>query len=182
MSFSLKSILVISTLVLAACGGHPLNATRPVSLLLLPPAEGAAAELLKQKITMIKGSAQQQFLAVLRFEPHQLKLVVLSAAGQRLLSLDYDGKVLRQENDGQIELPGREILAIMQFARWPEESIRAHYNQQDGWIVESDPSQRILLTASGVVLKISYQPEALSVENYLQGYRVVVNTLERTKL
>ena len=111
-----------------------------------------------------------------------MKLVALSPSGQRLLSLEYDGDKLTQESHTQYELPGREILAIIQFATWPESSIRSHYPERDGWIVETAVNQRILLTASGAVLKISYQPEALSVENYLHGYRVIVDTLEKTRL
>ena len=89
---------------------------------------------------------------------------------------------LLQEDYAPIELPGREILAIIQFATWPEYSITAHYPEKEGWLVETSIDQRILLTASGAVLKISYQPGELSIDNYLQGYRVLVDTLERTEL
>jgi hypothetical protein len=183
MSVALKLTVLFAILVQAACGGHRLNAPAPVSLNLLPPSEISAAVLLKQKITLqADAQPQQQFLAVSRFDCHRLKLVILSPSGQRLLSLDYDGDKLTQESYAQIELPGREILAIIQFATWPEDSIRTHYPERDGWIVETAVNQRILLTASGTVLKISYQPEVLSVENYLQGYRVIVTTLEKTRL
>jgi hypothetical protein len=149
---------------------------------LLPPAEASAAVLLKQKITLQAGGGQQQFLVVARFELQRLKLVVLLPTGQQLLSLDYDGKKLVQEDYAPVDLPGREILAIIQFATWPEDSIRAHYPEKDGWLLETTADQRILLTASGTVLKISYQPGELSVDNYLQEYRVIVKTLERMEL
>ena len=182
MSVALKLTVLFAMLLQAACGGHRLNESAPVSLSLLPPAEMSTEVLLKQKITLQAETRQQQFLTVARFDFHQLKLVALSPTGQRLLSLEYDGDKLTQESYAQLELPGREILAIIQFATWPESSIRTHYPERDGWIVETAVNQRILLTASGAVLKISYQPEALSVENYLRGYRVIVNTLEKTGL
>jgi hypothetical protein len=182
MSFTLKFPVLVVMLILTACSAHRPAAPEPVSLNLLPPASVSVAVLLKQKITMQAQGGQRQFLTVARFDLDRLQLVVLLPTGQRLLSLDYDGKQLQQEDHAPVELPGREILAIIQFATWPEDSIRAHYREQDGWLVETSVDQRILLTASGAILKISYQPGKLSVDNYLQGYRVIVDTLERTEL
>jgi hypothetical protein len=178
----LKIPVLVAMLVLTACSAHRLASPELVSLKLLPPAEISDAVMLKQKITLQAEGGQRQFLAVARFDSDRLKLVVLLPTGQRLLSLDYDGQKLVQEDYAPIELPGREILAIIQFATWPEDSIRAHYLEQDGWVVETSVDQRILLTASGAILKISYRPGELSVDNYLQGYRVIVEMLERTEL
>jgi hypothetical protein len=182
MSFALKFPALVAMLTLTACSTNRLTAPEPVTLNLLPPVEVPAAVLLKQKITLQADTGQRQFLAVARFGLQRLKLVVLLPTGQQLLSLVYDGEKLVQEDYGPIELPGREILAIIQFAMWPEDSIKTHYPEKDGWLVETSADQRILLTASGAVLKISYQPGELSVDNYLHGYRVIVNTLERTEL
>jgi len=182
MPHALKLKALAATLMLAACSAARLTAPGPPSLHLLPPGEAPAALLLKQKITLQANGAQRQFLAVARFGLQRLQLVVLSPEGQRLLSLDYDGENLLQEDYGPLDLPGREILAIIQFAMWPEDSIKAHYPAQDGWLVETSAAGRILLTASGAVLKISFQHEELSVDNYLHGYRVIVDTLERTEL
>jgi hypothetical protein len=182
MSLALKFPGLVVVLILTACSVHQLAAPEPVSLKLLPPAEIPAAVLLKQKIALQADGKQQQFLTVARFEADRLQLVVLLPTGQRLLSLDYDGYELVQEDYAPIELPGREILAIIQFATWSEDSIRACYPEQDGWLVETAVDKRILLTTSGTILKIRYQPGELSVDNYLQGYRVIVETLERTEL
>jgi hypothetical protein len=182
MSPALKFPAVAAMLLLTACSTHRLTAPESVSLKLLPPGEVPAAVLLRQKITFQADTGQRQFLAVARFGLQRLQLVVLSPTGQRLLSLDYDGENLLQEVYGPIELPGREILAIIQFARWPEDSVKTHYPEKDGWLIEASADQRILLTASGAVLRISYRPEKLSVDNYLHGYRVIVDTLERTEL
>jgi hypothetical protein len=182
MSLTLKFPVLVAMLTLTACSTHRLAAPETVSLKLLPPAAVSVAVLLKQKITLQVDGGQRQFLAVARFDADRLQLVVLLPTGQRLLSLDYDGKELVQEDYAPFELPGREILAIIQFATWPEDSVRAHYPEKDGWLVDTSIDQRILLTASGAILKISYQPGELSVDNYLQGYRVIVDTLERTEL
>ena len=182
MPFTLKTTLLVWILILTACSSNQFVAPEPRSLNLLPPAESSITVLQKQKITLQAGGGQQQFLAVTRFDSQRLKLVVLLPTGQRLLSLDYDGEKLVQEDYAPIALPGREILAIIQFATWPEHSIKAHYPEKDGWLVETSVDQRILLTASGAILKINYQPGELSIDNYLQGYRVIVDTLERIEL
>jgi len=182
MSFALKFPVLVAILVLSTCSAHRPGASEPVSLKLLPPAEASSSVLIKQKITLQRDATQQQFLAVARFEFRRMQLVVLQPTGQKILSLDYDGAKLVQEDNASVDLPGREILAIIQFATWPEKSIRSHYPEKDGWLVEIAANRRILLTASGAVLKISYQPGELTVDNYLHGYRVIVNTLERTEL
>ena len=125
---------------------------------------------------------QQQFLLIARFDQDRLKLVVLLPVGQQLLSLDYDGEILLQENLPSVNIPGREILASMQFALWPERSIKKHYAKKEGWVVEIAPEERILLTDKGVLLRIKRQNDELIVDNYLRDYRVIIETLEKTDL
>jgi hypothetical protein len=182
MPNALKIPALVVLLLLFGCSAQRLSAPEPKVLKLLPPEEGSVSVLLKQKVTLQVGERQQQFLAVSRFDQQQLKLVALLPTGQQILSLDYDGEKLVKETFAPVDLPGREILAIIQFAMWPEHSIKKHYPEKDGWQVEIAPDKRILLTESGVVLRITYQLAELRVDNYLKGYQVIVNTLERTEL
>ncbi len=173
---------LLALLFLAGCSAQQLTMPVAGELRLLPPAEGVAPVLLKQKLTLQVGQRQQQFLAVARFDRQRLKLVVLLPSGQRLLTLDYDGVELVQESFAPLDLPGREILAIMQFSSWPEASLRAHYLEHDGWRVQVDASERRLLIESGTVLTIAYRPTELWVDNHLREYRIIVHTLEKTEL
>jgi hypothetical protein len=182
MPGTLKISALVVLLFLSGCSAQRFSASEPKVLKLLPPAEGSVSVLLKQKVTFQVGERQQQFLSVARFDQQRLKLVVLLPTGQVLLSLDYDGEKLVQEILTPVDLPGREIMAIIQFAMWPEHSIKTHYSEKDGWQVETSPGKRILLTESGMVLKVTYQLDELSVDNYLKGYRIIVHTLERTEL
>jgi len=168
--------------LLAGCSSRQLEPTPPPQLALLPPAEIATEILLKQKITFEAGGRQQQFLVVARFQRQRLTLVLVLPTGQPLLKLDYDGKNLLQENQSTVELPGREILASMQFALWPEKSLRQHYPPEAGWQIKVDARHRSLLTASGAVLKISDKSETLVVDNQLHDYRVIIQTLEKREL
>ena len=125
---------------------------------------------------------QRQFLVVTRLQQDQVKLVALLPTGQNLLSLEYDGDELTQESLSSMDIPGEDILAIMQFSLWPEQSIKQHYPKSEGWIVKFSPQQRTLLTTAGRVLNVSYQENDLLVDNYLHDYRVRIHTLEKTQL
>lgn len=173
---------LLTLALLSSCSAQQALPPAPAELRLLPPAEGHGPLLLKQKVTLQAGQREQQFLTVARFDRQHLKLVVLLASGQRLLTLDYDGEELRQQKDMAIDLPGEEILAIMQFANWPETSLRRHYPEAEGWRVQVSPAARRLLTASGVALSIDYRPSQWFVDNHQKHYRVIVETLEKTEL
>jgi hypothetical protein len=181
MPTALKIPALAVFIILFSCSAQQINSARP-ELKLLPPDEGSLAVLLQQKVILQSGENRQQFLLVARFEKHRLKMLLLSPTGQKLLMLDYDGDELVQHTLSSIEVPGKEILAIIQFAMWPGQSITKHYLEEDGWRVDISPEKRILLTATGTILKISYEPEELIIDNYLHDYRVFVYTLEKTAL
>jgi hypothetical protein len=176
-----QALTLLAALLLAGCSASRMATPPVVELALLPPSEGPAPVLLKQKITLLAGQRQQQFLAVVRFERDRIELVVLLPGGQRLLTLDYDGEELLQESIASIDLKGRDILAIMQFSSWPEASLRAHYPERDGWQVLVSPGERQLLTDSGPALTIVYRAAEMQIDNLLMEYRVIVNTLERSE-
>ena len=178
----LKISVLLLVSMLAACSSRQLAPPAPPELVLLPPAEISNELLLKQKITFEAGDRQQQFLVVARFQRQRLKLVLLLPAGQPLLTLDYDGQTLLQENQSNAALPGKEILASMQFALWPVNSLARHYPPEAGWLVEIDGQERSLLTASGVVLKISRNTDSTVVDNHLHDYRVTIQMLEQGEL
>ncbi len=169
-------------LLLSACGSPQLLQVPDTAFRLLPPREVEAPALLKQRVTLLTAERSQQFLLAGRFERQNLQLVVLLPSGQRLLSLDYDGEELKQSGLTSLELPGQDILAIMQFAFWPEASLRTHYPQREGWRVQVSSEERKLLTHSGIVLSVAFHPGELRIDNYLKEYRVIAQTLEKSPL
>lgn len=176
-----QALTLLALILMVGCSTSRLATPEVVELALLPPSEGPAPVLLKQKITLLAGQRQQQFLAVARIDPDRFRLVVLLPGGQRLLTLDYDGEELLQESFASIDLPGRDLVAIMQFSSWPEASLRSHYRERDGWQVLVSPDERRLLTDSGPALTIAYRAAEMQIDNYLMEYRVIVKTLERSQ-
>ena len=178
----IRCFLGVAFMLVAGCSSQQARAPELIEFKLLPPSEGPTPVLLKQKISLQSEQREQQFLAVARFESDQINLVILLPSGQRLLTLDYDGSELTQQSLAGFDLPGGEILAIMQAASWPEASLRAHYPASAGWRFRVSTDARELLTESGTALTIDYSPEGLRIDNYLKDYRVIVETLERTNL
>jgi hypothetical protein len=182
MSKLLNSTALVVLLFLVGCSTQQYSSPADAKLKLLPPADVTVPVLLKQKVILQSGGGQQQFLVVARFEPDRLKLVVLSPIGQQLLMLDYDGEVLVEESFSSIDLPGREILAVIQFALWPAPSIKGNYPEKEGWFLEIGTDKRILQSASRMHLEISYDDGKFIIQNYVHEYRVIVYLLEKTEL
>ncbi len=177
--------ILVCLIVLGFCGCSTTAAIQQPEvrqLKLLPPEEGPGVSLLKQKVMMQSRGLNQQFIAVIRLQQDQLKLVALMPSGQQLFYLEYDGEKLIQKNLSSIDIPDKDILAIMQFALWPLHSIKNHYTKEDGWIVETSPEKRTLLNNSGVLIKVSYQAGTIIVENHLHNYRLSIQPLEKMSL
>ena len=176
---------LVCLIVLGFCGCSTTPALQQLEvkqLKLLPPEEGPGVSLLKQKVMMQSQGLNQQFIAVIRLQQEQLKLVALMPSGQQLFYLEYDGEKLIQKNLSSIDIPDKDILAIMQFALWPLHSIKNHYTKEDGWIVEASPEQRTLLSNAGMLIEVSYQAGTIIVENHLHNYRLLIQPLENIPL
>lgn len=177
MSTIIRINLLLLLLFLYGCSTTRLAPPPVAMLVLLPPQEITEPVLLKQKVIMQAAAGELQFIMIARFDTEGLRLVALLPSGQTLLTLDYDGLELVQQSNSPVDIPGKDILAIIQFANWPEESIRRHYRAAEGWMVELNAKSRILSTAGRMFLKIDRQGEELVVENYAQNYRVLVYPL-----
>ena len=175
-------VLVFCLAVISACSTATMNMPVPDRLILLPPAEGPSAVLLKQKVTFDRAGERQQFFVVTRMNSQQIDLIVVLATGQKALSLSYDGVNFSQEQHLSANIPGDEILALVQFVHWPESAIRKHYRQSDGWMLAFDEEKRSLLTRIGVSVKVEHRDGSIIVENYYQKYRVVIELIESLDL
>lgn len=151
-------------------------------LMLLPPVQGPQASILKQVVTVKDNEEESSFIVVTKLESDKLKLVALLPTGQTLLTLDYDGLNFEQQLFSEISLPSKEMLAIMQFALWPELSVRQHYKRDASWVVTIDSEQRTLSTVTEKVLTLQYQQNTVLIEHHLHQYEVLVRTIEKTLL
>lgn len=179
----LSRLIVYSVvLLLSACSLFSKVDGSNRELMLLPPAEGPDPSVLKQVITLKASGEETSFLVVSKLELEKLGLVALLPTGQSLLTLDYDGLNLAQQVFAEISLPSEEMLAIMQFALWPELSVKQHYSRAAGWVVTIDSEQRTLSAATEKVLTIRYKEDTVLIQHHSHQYEVLVKTIEKNLL
>ena len=157
---------------------------KPISIAfkLLPPDQGPAPVLLKQVVTMEARGDQHRFIGVVRITKERVQMVGLLPTGQQLFSLDYDGETLVQENSSYADVPGQEILTIMQFSLWPKTAVRQYYSGKGGWDVVFSSAQRVLEKGGEKLLDVQYAGDDLAIENHTGHYRILIKTLEKTEL
>ena len=121
---SLKYVLA-GLLLICGCAGLKPRPADP-GLFLLSPASAGFSTTLTQVISVAKGvSASVEVMAVVEISPESVKLAALGPMGNRVLSLDWDGKNLKQERDPTLpkDFPVELILRDMMLAYWTEASI-----------------------------------------------------------
>lgn len=179
MSQLIRYLVLLAAVMGSGCSiGYQPDSTA-VSLQLLRPAQGPAPVLLKQTVTLDAWGKQQQFMAISRLSYERSRMVALLPTGQQLMYLEYDGEQLIQQVLSSIELPAEDILAMVQFVLWPETALSGHYRPEQGWQLELSDKQRKLIHNDMLLLDVMYQGQQISIENHLEGYRVMIKTIEQ---
>ncbi|MBQ0756048.1 MAG: DUF3261 domain-containing protein [Amphritea sp.] len=174
---------VLLLLLLAGCSSFSaVTVESPAEMLLLQPAQGPSPVLLTQRVTLSSWGQQKQFIAIGRFTYEQAKLVALLPTGQQLLYLEFDGEQLEQRMVPSIELPGKDILALIQFALWPSDALQNNYRSEQGWKIDITDGRRQLTHNDNLWLDVRYEGQQINIYNYLAKYRVLIETLEQKDL
>jgi len=140
-------------LALAAC------ATKPPPLarlgLKLPPAALGESISIQQHLTVEKGSRTDELDAALEVDAQHVELVGL-AFGQRVLTLQYDGKELKTWRHLMLpsEVKADDVLEDLQLALWPADAVARALPQ--GWRIEDAGLQRRLYLNDELVASIDY--------------------------
>lgn len=154
--------LLPSLLLLAACTTPAPPALPPLPSarlqLQLAPATLDAAISLQQHLTVQRNGRIDELDTVLEVDAEQLNLVGL-AFGQRVMTLQYDGKELKTWRHFMLpkEVQGEDVLRDVQLTLWPAAAIRSAL--PPGWeLQESREPQwrRSLLLDHEVVTQIDY--------------------------
>jgi hypothetical protein len=151
--------------------------------LLLPPSEGPAPAIYKQKLELLANDVSHQILVLVKLDPSLIKLRGMTPTGQALYTIEYDGTTLNQEMLTNIELPSEEIMTMLQFALWPSDVLQKYYRAELGWEVDIQQKFRQLSLNGQTKLRVSYQGESkLVLTNYVNLYEVKIETLEYISL
>ena len=147
--------------------------------LLLSPKQGPTPQLLTQRITMNMDGRQHQFLVITRIERDVIKSVALLPTGQQLYLLEYGGDGIKQRLSGYVGLPGKDIIAIQQFALWPKAIIQEQYSVERGWMVVLQPFARQLIVNGAEILTVNYSDNAMQIIHHQDRYIMEIETMER---
>lgn len=178
-----RLLVFIGLLLLGGCSAwRSLPEAVPELPLLLPASYGESV-LLKQTLSMTWQQRQQQLLVVAELRPQRLRVMLLSALGQRLATLSYDGiRLESQLGVADLELPLRQILAQMQLSLWPEAVIRQHFSTTDGWSLSVAAGGRTAAYNGQPLYRVQYQHNRIQLDHLRLEYSVIIETLERQPL
>lgn len=178
MSRYLKLLLTICLLIplLTSCSFIANRLLSPLELLLLKPQQGPSAGVTKHKVTLLRDDKRHSFIVINRFTQQNFQVIVLMATGQRVLSMQYDGNQFSQQNETDLKLPSREIMAVMQFALWPEDIVRSSYRGLGK--VTLTPELRQLSRDGQLELQADINEAETVVKHYSHKYSVIIQDLE----
>ena len=135
------AVLATLALALAGCAAPPAGPAR-LGLKLAPAALGESISV-QQHLKVERGGRIDELDAALEVDPAQVRLVGL-AFGQRVLSLNYDGKELTSWRHMMLptQVRAEDVLEDMQLTLWPAAAIAQALPA--GWRIEDKGLRRTL--------------------------------------
>jgi hypothetical protein len=146
----------------------------------LSPAALGASIALQQHLKVERNARIDELDTALEIDADHVQLVGL-ALGQRVLSLNYNGKELTSWRHVMLpsQVRAEDVLGDLQLVLWPVEAIRQAL--PEGWRIEEQGSHRTLLQDGDIVTSIDYsgQPRwsgTVVLENRRFHYRLTIQS------
>lgn len=177
---------VLAGLLLAGCkppATGPVHVAPGVTFRLCPPGEAAPFFLTQEVIFTLPGGGEEIAQATLENQDGVFSMVASTPVGQTLFIVQVKGTAVTV--DARIPIPGdldpRVLPALVQFALWPAEAVRAALGPGLAFLEEG--SRRSLVRSGKTVWVVTrtgdtWPPRALLLENPGLGLSVRVRTLE----
>jgi hypothetical protein len=142
-----------ATLLLAGCASKQAGPARLG--LRLPPAALGQSISVQQHLTVKRGASTNDLDVALEVDPAHVNVVGL-AFGQRVLSLQYDGRELTEWRHAMLpsQVRAADVLEDLQLTLWPVEEIARAL--PPGWRIEEEGLRRTLRLDGQVVATIVY--------------------------
>jgi hypothetical protein len=154
MSLWKRIIAVAAWALLAACNSTPPAQPGRLNLRLAPAAIGTSIAL-QQHLKVERTGHTDDLDAALEIDADRVELVGL-ALGQRVLTLNYNGKELTSWRHALLpsQVRAEDVLEDLQLTLWPAEAIRAALPSD--WRVEDDGLHRTLYQGDELVATVDY--------------------------
>jgi hypothetical protein len=148
----------------------------------LSPADLGEEIAVQQHLTIERNGKTDQLDAALEVDANQLQLVGL-AFGQRVLTLQYDGKKMTSWRHFMLPQQVRveDILEDMQLTLWPIQAIRDAL--PPGWTVQDDGLRRSIMLDNKLICTIQYSgmprwSGTVKLENFRYHYTIMIQSLD----
>jgi len=168
----------IALLILSGCSAISQRFPIDDDLLLLSPEEAPATKLVKQKVAFSRDEKTQTFIVLSKISRQTINVLVLLPTGQTFLEMGYDGQHFTSSNKTHIELPEREIMAILQFSQWPINVLQRNYTEAAGWQFNFDKNYRQLKFEQQPYLLMNRLGDDIKIQHVKHDYQVLIQPLE----
>jgi hypothetical protein len=180
-----RALMLLPAALLAACAGTsapaPKSGEQARLSLRLPPSALGESIALQQHLTVERNGKIDELDAALEVDADHVELVGL-ALGQRVLSLDYDGKQLKSWRHALLpaQVQAEDVLQDLQLVMWPQQSISAAL--PENWRIEDDGLHRTLSQNGLPVTVIDYSQlprwsGTATLENLRYHYRLTIHSV-----
>ena len=177
LTFRLSLLCVVAAL--AGCASTPLLPAR-LGLRLPPSALGTSISL-QQQLRVEREGRIDLLEAALEVDDEHVGMIGL-AMGQRVMSLDYDGRTLKSWRHVLLpeQVRGEDVLEDIQLTYWPVDAIRAAL--PTGWRVEEQGMRRMLWSDDTQVMVIDYSTEprwggTVALSNLRYQYKLTIQSV-----
>ncbi len=178
MRAALPAALAIVPLaaMLAGCASAPPSPAR-LGLKLAPAALGQSISV-QQHLKVERAGRIDDMDVALQVEPEAIDMVGL-AFGQRVLSVHYDGKAVKEWRHAMLprQVRAEDVLEDMQLTLWPVEAVAQAL--PEGWRIAEDGLQRTLYLKDEPIMRIAYSGKprwsgTVVLENLRYKYRLTI--------
>ena len=170
------TVQMVLAMLLSGCSLLSSNLSSKLSSKLLAPELLSPASFgqnlqASQQLEVMIGEDQRQLLIAFAVDDQQLRVTGLTANGQRLLSISYDGHQTHSQYDQLLPevLDPDVVLAQLQQAYWPLAALQANYAEP--WRIVETGQQRQLWYEQTPVLRVDYLNHMAS-EALVEGHRI----------
>jgi Protein of unknown function (DUF3261) len=187
-------VITLPLLLLAACAHSPpksdpsSDVVPPASAPASPPVSFASPAALSprsasQVIHAAYGSRVATLRAAVQIDAAGLTVVGVTATGIRLFTASFDGERVTAERSPFVpkEVSPERVLADMQLALWPLDSLRGVYAAVGQSVSEPMPGLRRLVRADRLIAEVHYATDdpwngRLWFVNFESGYSLTIDT------
>jgi hypothetical protein len=161
---------------LAGCASAPSQPAR-LGLKLAPAALGQSISV-QQHLKVERAGRIDDMDVALQVEPEAIDMVGL-AFGQRVLSVHYDGKEVKEWRHAMLprQVRAEDVLEDMQLTLWPVQAVAQAL--PPGWRIAEEGLQRTLYLKDEPIMRIAYSGKprwsgTVVLENLRYKYRLTI--------